>query len=67
MCFSSGKSEKQIGKIVTVLNQAPEYEDIFKSGGIAPHILNVSTLRSVAIFTTFTTLSTGKELLVPIL
>jgi hypothetical protein len=31
------------GKVISLLYEAPLHEDILESGGIAPHILNVST------------------------
>jgi hypothetical protein len=36
-------SLKGKGKDVPVLNKAPHHEDVFGSGGITPHILDLST------------------------
>jgi hypothetical protein len=44
MCTSNsvGGSEDE-GKVVPVLNSAPRQADVWESGGISPHILNLGT------------------------
>jgi len=60
--FVAGK-----GKVAPVLNQVPRHEDIGESGGIAPHILDLSTRWRWAVsFTPPSLYSQGKNVWYPL-
>jgi hypothetical protein len=58
---------RQRGKLAPVLNQVPQLEDVCRSEGIVPRILNVGIiLRLVVSFTLRSFYSQGKSPPVPI-